>query len=306
MSVITQNNYDDSLRFYIKGAPEKIVKLCKKDSIPINFDENLLMHTKQGFRVLACATKYLDKNIPFDEILDDTKRDTYETNLTFLGFIIFRNKLKKDTKTVIQNLNSSDCKIVIATGDNPFTSISVAKECELIEKNTNIMLCDLDNNHENSHEILTIYVLEKEETNVLNIGNDLRNLSNRSRIYSGNFHNKKNIKKSYEKSDSDENTKKIVLLKGLKQIDESSLDQNIKLTNINTNTPEPLPGTPVKSLKSSKGKKTDKNNKSPTNIDSPKSIRSPKSIKSNKNGLDEFALKINNEDKIDIKLNNGM
>ena len=68
-------------------------------------------------------------------------RSFYENNLTFLGFIIFRNKLKRDTKTEIENLNESGCKIVMATGDNPFTSISVAKECGLIKYNCNVFLC---------------------------------------------------------------------------------------------------------------------------------------------------------------------
>ena len=133
------NNLDSSYRFYIKGSPEKIVQLCQKPSIPSNFDETLLQHTKSGFRVLACATKIL--NIQNENELRVDDRNNYENELTFLGFIIFRNKLKKDTKTVIENLNLSSCNVVIATGDNPFTSISVAKECELIRNDCDIMVC---------------------------------------------------------------------------------------------------------------------------------------------------------------------
>ena len=141
MSVITKNNVDDSFRFYIKGAPEKIVQQCKKESIPKTYHETLLQHTKNGLRVLACATKLLT-NVVESELQDEDNRTKYESNLTFLGFIIFRNKLKRDTKNVIENLNSSECNIFIATGDNPFTTISVAKECELF-KNSNILLCKI-------------------------------------------------------------------------------------------------------------------------------------------------------------------
>jgi len=140
MSVITQNNIDDSYRYYIKGAPEKIVQICKKESIPETFEEILLQHTNSGLRVLACATKPLE-NISKSDI-EDNDRHKYEENLTFLGFIIFRNKLKRDTKTVMENLNKSSCNVVIATGDNPFTTVSVAKECNMINKKCNVMLCN--------------------------------------------------------------------------------------------------------------------------------------------------------------------
>jgi len=139
MSVIVRNNIDDSFRFYIKGAPEKIIQLCYENSIPDLFNETLLLHTQGGLRVLACATKLLPHMDKEEYEKDD--RSSYEKNLTFLGFIIFRNKLKRDTKTEIQNLNESGCKIVMATGDNPFTAISVAKECGLLKYDCNVFLC---------------------------------------------------------------------------------------------------------------------------------------------------------------------
>jgi len=139
--VITKNNMDGSYRYYIKGAPEKIVQLCKKESIPPSFDDILVQHTTNGLRVLACATKLLEFGDDFD--YEDDNRYKYEDNLTFLGFIIFKNKLKRDTKYVIENLKLSENKIVIATGDNAFTTISVAKECTLINNNCNIILCKL-------------------------------------------------------------------------------------------------------------------------------------------------------------------
>src|SRR6185312_15468769 len=99
-------------------------------TLPIDFNQKLLEHTKNGFRVLACASKPLPyrDNYEYEE-----ERSKYECDLQFLGFIIFKNKLKRDTKHVISNLKKSNCKLVMATGDNPFTSISVARESDLIE-----------------------------------------------------------------------------------------------------------------------------------------------------------------------------
>ena len=90
MSVIIKNCLDESYRFFIKGAPEKIYQLCAIKSLPVNFEEIQMNHTKNGYRVLACATKL----IPYKETYFlEENRTKYENNLSFLGFIIFKHKL---------------------------------------------------------------------------------------------------------------------------------------------------------------------------------------------------------------------
>lgn len=98
--------------------------------------------------MLACASKKLSYEDNYYEYKND--RLKYEKDLTFLGFIIFMNKLKKDTKLVINNLNNINCQLVMSTGDNPFTSISVAKQCELIKSDSNIYLIDTENDTESN------------------------------------------------------------------------------------------------------------------------------------------------------------
>ncbi len=139
MSVIVKNNFDNSFRYFIKGAPERICHICDKNSIPMEFNEKLEEHTKMGFRVLACATKVISERQDYDEETDRTK---FETKLKFLGFILFKNRLKVDTRSVITKLNQSNVKLVMATGDNPFTSISVGRESDLLSTEiNNIYLC---------------------------------------------------------------------------------------------------------------------------------------------------------------------
>ena len=41
MSVVSLDQKDDSKKLYCKGAPEMIKKLCKKDTIPAEFDDVL-------------------------------------------------------------------------------------------------------------------------------------------------------------------------------------------------------------------------------------------------------------------------
>lgn len=55
-----------------------------------------------------------------------------ESNLEFVGFIVFENKLKPTTSRVISELNHAGIRNVMCTGDNILTAISVARECKMI------------------------------------------------------------------------------------------------------------------------------------------------------------------------------
>jgi cation-transporting ATPase 13A2 len=147
-SVIIKNELDGSFRFFIKGAPEKIRDICIKESLPNDFDDVLENHSKKGFRVLACATKVLtedDISNNLNEMENDKNfRLKFEEGLFFLGFIILSNKLKPITTSIIKVLNESNSNLIMATGDNPFTSISVANECKMINSESKICLIDFD------------------------------------------------------------------------------------------------------------------------------------------------------------------
>jgi magnesium-transporting ATPase (P-type) len=55
-----------------------------------------------------------------------------ESDLTFVGFIIFENKLKPSTTGVISELHAANIRSVMCTGDNILTAVSVARECGLV------------------------------------------------------------------------------------------------------------------------------------------------------------------------------
>lgn len=64
MSVFAKNYLDDSYKLYVKGSPEKIMELSKKESIPDNFDAILNDYTQKGYRVIALA--YKDINLAYN------------------------------------------------------------------------------------------------------------------------------------------------------------------------------------------------------------------------------------------------
>ena len=62
------------------------------------------------------------------------RREEAESQLDFLGFIIFENKLKPTTTAVLEELGEASIRKVMCTGDNILTAVSVARECNLIDK----------------------------------------------------------------------------------------------------------------------------------------------------------------------------
>ena len=62
------------------------------------------------------------------------RRSEVEEGLQFIGFIIFENKLKPKTTSTIDVLSRANIRKIMCTGDNILTAISVARECNIIDR----------------------------------------------------------------------------------------------------------------------------------------------------------------------------
>uniref|UniRef100_A0A8D9BL32 Cation-transporting ATPase n=2 Tax=Cacopsylla melanoneura TaxID=428564 RepID=A0A8D9BL32_9HEMI len=131
MSIITRQLGSEDLMVFCKGSPEMIQSLSKPDTIPENMVSILSEYTEQGYRVISMACRVL----PLADFkhLNFMKRDDIEKDLEFLGLIILENRLKPQTEGVIKELKDAKVKVVMITGDNIQTAISVAKECGIID-----------------------------------------------------------------------------------------------------------------------------------------------------------------------------
>ena len=132
-SVIVRQFGDPGGDIFVKGAPECMKDICRPETFPRDYDELLDYYTHRGFRVIACATKHIPKLSWVKS--QKMQRSEAESDLEFVGFIIFENKLKDTTVDVIEELNGASIRSVMCTGDNILTAISVARECHLIDKN---------------------------------------------------------------------------------------------------------------------------------------------------------------------------
>lgn len=131
-SVIVRHFGAKSADIYVKGAPEAMREICRSDTFPADYEERLSYYTHKGYRVIGCATRHLPK-LTWVKAQKMTRHDV-ESELDFVGFIIFENKLKPTTKAVIEELSESNIGTVMITGDNILTAISVARECALMNR----------------------------------------------------------------------------------------------------------------------------------------------------------------------------
>ncbi|XP_063298845.1 probable cation-transporting ATPase 13A4 [Pelobates fuscus] len=142
MSVVTHAIGDDKLVVYMKGAPEMVTAFCKSESVPKGFTSELQFYTTKGFRVIGLAYKTLEGYKISGE--SNFLREDVESNLEFLGLLILENRLKPETKPVLQELSSANIRTVMITGDNLQTAITVAKTSGLVPENSKVILVDAD------------------------------------------------------------------------------------------------------------------------------------------------------------------
>ncbi|XP_030664817.1 probable cation-transporting ATPase 13A4 isoform X3 [Nomascus leucogenys] len=137
MTVIVQEMGGDRLAF-MKGAPERVASFCQPETVPTSFVSELQIYTTQGFRVIALAYKKLEN----DHHTATLTRETVESDLIFLGLLILENRLKEETKPVLEELISARIRTVMITGDNLQTAITVARKSGMVSESQKVILIE--------------------------------------------------------------------------------------------------------------------------------------------------------------------
>ncbi|GAA6043571.1 hypothetical protein JCM8097_005258 [Rhodosporidiobolus ruineniae] len=130
MSVLVKKLKSNSVEAYVKGAPEVMIDICDKSTLPDDYEEILADYTRHGFRVIALAGKSMP-GLTWIKA-QRLKREAVESDLRFLGLVIFENKLKPGTAPAIATFRQAHIPTRMVTGDNVRTAISVGRECGMI------------------------------------------------------------------------------------------------------------------------------------------------------------------------------
>jgi cation-transporting ATPase 13A2 len=137
MSVICRRLGSDYFEIFTKGSPEMIISLSRPETVPNGILDRLKEYTVQGYRVIGMGTKTIT-NMPFHKI-PKLQREDVECDLEFVGLIVLENRLKPQTGAVIETLQNAGMKIVMVTGDNIQTAVSVARECGIIQSGHSVI-----------------------------------------------------------------------------------------------------------------------------------------------------------------------
>ncbi|XP_066477686.1 probable cation-transporting ATPase 13A4 [Tiliqua scincoides] len=123
---------------FLKGAPEKVADLCRPETVPSSFTQELQLHTSQGFRVIGLAHKTLQAGMQVAPLT----REEAESGLTFLGLLIMENPLKPETRPILEELSTARIRSVMVTGDNVQTAVTVARSAGLIPPASRVILVE--------------------------------------------------------------------------------------------------------------------------------------------------------------------
>jgi len=124
---------------YVLGAPEKIFELSNKvDGSALAsrkrgiLEKKLEQLTSKGLRVIAVSYR----NVKAEEV---SNAEALLNDLIFVGFIVFKDPLRKDVKKAIRICKQAGVRTIIITGDHKLTAKSVAIELKLPTKANNII-----------------------------------------------------------------------------------------------------------------------------------------------------------------------
>ena len=133
---------DDKERInLIKGAPEILIKYCrsyyneeaKKEKISINeilkISKYIKKECEKGNRVIALMT-------------NTNMEMTNFNNSCLVGFLLIKDEIRKNVKESLEMVKEASIDIVMLTGDNKDTALSIAKELNLIKEDSIILTSD--------------------------------------------------------------------------------------------------------------------------------------------------------------------
>lgn len=176
MGVIVRKLGAHNFEYYCKGSPEMILSFVKRETIPPDFHDILESYTQEGYRVIALAHREL--KLTYAKV-QRCQRELIEADLDLLGLIVLENRLKPDTTPCMKDLNAAGIRLVMVTGDNILTAVSVAKDCGLVAPRQTIITVNCDGGAPPQ----LYYTITNTKTKLVG-GNDLSLLSNSASIQS--------------------------------------------------------------------------------------------------------------------------
>jgi Ca2+-transporting ATPase len=129
---LSVNQVNDKAFLSLSGAPEVVLKMSSKvlnrDGSETTFgDEEKIYFLKQidelserGYRVIALAYRHAGREVRIDS--------ETTSNMTFLGLVKMIDAIRPEVKEAVRRSKNAGMRVVMITGDNPKTAVSIALE----------------------------------------------------------------------------------------------------------------------------------------------------------------------------------
>ncbi|KAF9568135.1 hypothetical protein EC968_002993 [Mortierella alpina] len=158
----------------IKGAPERILRLCStilvnNEAVPLTeehakaYDETYALMASKGHRVLAFAQQLLPRDqYPDDIVFDKEKKNYPTTNLCFVALVSLEDPPKHGVREAIGRCRSAGIKVMMVTGDHPLTALAIARKINLVVSDTKEMVaknrgCSTDDVDDSEYNAIVIH-----------------------------------------------------------------------------------------------------------------------------------------------------
>ena len=113
------------LRCTVKGSLEKVMNFSLEKKIYFEQNEKL---SKDGYRVIAVCDGEVN-GTSVEDIRD----------LSFMGMVGFIDPIRDSAKSSIEECKSAGIKVVMITGDHPFTAFSIARDLGLVNSDKEVV-----------------------------------------------------------------------------------------------------------------------------------------------------------------------
>jgi magnesium-transporting ATPase (P-type) len=128
---------------FVKGAPEKIVDMCNKDSYGEELNRKEILHTAgtfagEGMRVLAFAFKEAADELEELSCKEVEKCDAVY-GLTFAGLQAMIDPPRPEVINAIEGCKRAGIRVVMITGDHSVTAKAIAVKLGIAEENSEVL-----------------------------------------------------------------------------------------------------------------------------------------------------------------------
>ena len=129
----TFNEMAGEVRACVKGAPERVLPMCRDADDRSTLDAMAVEMASRGLRVLALAEG------TGDEGANRSHAPAEPSSLTFLGFVGMIDPLRPGVREAVQACHESGVSVSMVTGDHHVTALAIARDLDLADDESQVV-----------------------------------------------------------------------------------------------------------------------------------------------------------------------